>query len=363
MSKRNSDIEEKSFTPDLGRFEGQDDLSFLQGNRNQRINRSIFGGDGGGGMVEEKTVSTRTATSGISDVAVDLSDEAFFKELAGIATNMAKGGIVRETGLSISKIGQIVIENSKSLLGIEKDIIQNMDILNNIAFDQNTLANLGQTMLGFMGETRTASELGKDAIVELGNILIDRMKTQDGIVKSLGDEMSNFIGRSAATQVDNTRTMIDFMEDFKKTAAATVRDMIQPGSALTAAADMLGVSQGDDETKEESGVEETVFEDFISELLASGVSAEDAKEAAVAIDQDKSKTISTKELNTYDASNPVVARAINDPRFRSRLVKRKPFSSIYGNDFGAQFNQTSFVDNSLALDSESLNQDNVAFAQ
>ena len=362
MSKRNSNLEEKSFTPDLGRFEGQDEVSVLQGILNRGINNRSFGGDGAGGMREEKNVSTRTSISGISDVAVDLSDDAFFTNLADISMSEKRKGIVKAQGLAISELGQIVIENSKSLLGIEDRIIDSVDILNNIQFDQNTLVNLGQTMLGFMGETRTASELGKDAIAELGNILIDRMKTQDGIVKSLGEEMSNFIGRSDAAQVDNTRTMIGFMEEFKRTAAATVRDMIQPGSALTAAADMLGVIQEDDETKH-SGIEETVFEDFISELLASGVSAEDAKEAAVAIDQDNSKTISTKELNTYDASNPVVSRAINDPRFRSRLVKRKPFSSIYGEDPSKQFNQTSFVDNSFALDGESLNANNVAFTE
>jgi hypothetical protein len=164
--------------------------------------------------------------------------------------------------------------------------------------------------------------------------------------------------------VDNSVTLVDMMRDLRKSFSSFTDDMIQPGSSLSSAVEMLGIDRSTstalEEFKEVSN--ENKYDDFISELVSSGVPMDEATVAADAVDIDKNKSISAAELAKYDASeNTVVNKVIKDPRFRNRLVKRRPYSSIYGDDFSSQFNQTEFVDSSLALDSEAFNADNVAF--
>ena len=66
----------------------------------------------------------------------------------------------------------------------------------------------------------------------------------------------------------------------------------------------------------------------------------------------------------YDASTDTVAnRAIRDPAFRARLVKKPKFSSIYAPSRGDGTNQTKWVDMAMAQNAESVNQNNVAFSQ
>tara|TARA_R110002126_G_scaffold66649_2_gene169317 strand:+ start:3247 stop:4455 length:1209 start_codon:yes stop_codon:yes gene_type:complete len=402
MSKKtpSAGSEEKSITSSSDRWEGQEPVGVLQSVLDQRNFDNVFRGrNQASGNVDG---FTRTLDrSGVRDRAIDEKGDVVFDDpsrmlLGDFVRNLTRLDVLTRGAQNegragaqarvVSNIGKAVIEQAKQMKGIDNKLLDGFKELTNIGLGMNTLMDLGDAMLDFMGESKMSDAVGAAGLEELGNVLLGYMTDSDiklgdtgESIARLGNTMSEFISesrRGTAALLDSTNTMLDvgssmldFMENFKANAASVATDMIQPGSALTAAADMLGWGQeekhsGGGVLSENDDFAAIEFEDFVSELMASGVSEEDAKVAAEAVDQDKSGSISGKELASYDTSkNSVVDKAIKDPRFRNRLVKRQPYSSIYGSDLFTQFNQTRFVDSSFALDSESFNQENVVFSQ
>jgi hypothetical protein len=288
----------------LDRFTGQEPISAEQSIIDRNIRNRALGSSGAG--LGNSGLSEVLTRGGVTRRAVDDMKERYYSNIPGLSQldNLISETLLTEK--SLAKVaGKVVSSNARSIY----DLILGQATLTDTV-------NVGQEILMDIGETQL--------------------------------------------------TVLDMMREFRQSISSATDDMIQPGSSLAAAAEMLGIDRSTSIGLDASKIreDENKYDDFISELVSSGVSMEDATAAADAVDIDKDKSISAAELAKYDSSeNTVVNKVIKDPRFRNRLVKRRPYSSIYGDDFSSQFNQTEFVDSSLALDSEAFNADNVAFEQ
>jgi hypothetical protein len=358
MSRPTRDNEEKAIIPVEEQF-GEGEASIEQGIREGHARLNQFGRSGAGGFDEEK--------GRIRDLDILSAGN-------GQGTRQSAGA-PQAASKVVSDIGKAVIRQAEEMVGLNTKVKAAADVLKSLGNSQDLLGDLGNELLVMMGSQVTASQIGKAALDELGNVMLSYMtESSDSTsrlggllsgsidtVAEIGRDMRNFITESRQGQEESNRSMLDFMEEMRQDTFAVARDMIQPGSAIISAMDMMGL--GDDEVKHaESG--ETIASDFISELVASGVSDVDAKATANIIDTDSSGGISKKELMKYDASTDTVAnRAIRDPAFRARLVKKPKFSSIYAPSRGDGTNQTKWVDMAMAQNAESVNQNNVAFSQ
>ena len=110
---------------------------------------------------------------------------------------------------------------------------------------------------------------------------------------------------------------------------------------------------------------------MVQEMKDYGIDQRMVDEFTKAMDTNKNGTISAFEtqsllndsamIERLSSMDAVTSKMLRDPGFRTRVIKKIDSPSIYGDDFAAQYNQVSLVEQGIANDGSSANQFNVAF--
>lgn len=103
--------------------------------------------------------------------------------------------------------------------------------------------------------------------------------------------------------------------------------------------------------------------DDLKKYLTQATNDPDAVDDIIAkLDLNKDDVVDESELDAFAKieNTTVVQRILNDPGFRAQIVQRRPYSSIYKDDFSA-YNQVEAVMQSFAQDTQTANFGNAAF--
>jgi hypothetical protein len=306
---------------------------FLKGSINKDAIDAVFGKNQSGGVKP----TTSSSSSSLSDSERDR--DAVGSNLTGIlgTKDPDSASVMTATARGVRQLMIDTIGNT----ALSRQLISQVDQLE--ARGQLTDQALTKLITDNIGINNTSQLL-----IDKGKELFDDAKRT---------------GRMVDATFDGLNILRQEVGAFREDMFGGQKAMMDAFTMLTGGSRGSGGGGGNLEQKV-SSEPQTPFAEFVSLAMSGGLSESLASELANKMDLNQDGSVSATEFKRYNLTqNTVANRALRDPAFRSLLVPKAPYSSIYGDDPLARFDQTALVNQSLALSAEDANLGNVAFAQ